>query len=99
MESAFFIFSQHNVKAQFLPPFNCHHFICFCQLTVNEKVFLFPLFDRGDRCLSAVFALLTCWHVQFSKIFAFPFFLHKLTSISRQNWSCEEIQSLHARSR
>ena len=23
----------------------------------------------------------------------FPFFLHKLTSISRQNWSCEEIPS------
>ena len=29
-------------------------------------------YDQGERCLSAVFfALLTCWHVQFSKIFAF----------------------------
>ena len=31
--------------------------------------------DRGEGCLSAVFfALLTCWNVQFSKIFAFLFF-------------------------
>ena len=31
-------------------------------------------YDQGERCLSAVFfALLTCWHVQFSKIFAFLF--------------------------
>ena len=31
--------------------------------------------DRGECCLSAVcFALLTCWHVQFSKTFAFLFF-------------------------
>ena len=57
-------------------------FICFFQLTVNEKVFLSLLanavnsgYDRGGRCLSAVFfAMLTCWHVQFSKIFAFLFF-------------------------
>ena len=29
-------------------------------------------YDQGECCLSAVFfALLTCWHVQFSKIFAF----------------------------
>ena len=37
-------------------------------------------YDQGERCLSAVFfALLTCWHVQFSKIFAFLFspYLHK----------------------
>ena len=44
---------------------------------------------RSRRALficSAVFlAMLTCWQVQFSKIF--PFFLHKLT------WSCEEISS------
>ena len=32
-------------------------------------------YDRGERCLSPVFfAMLTCWHLQFSKIFAFPFF-------------------------
>ena len=31
-------------------------------------------YDQGECCLSAVFfALLTCWHVQFSKIFAFLF--------------------------
>ena len=48
-------------------------------------------YDRDERCLSPVFfALLTCWHVQFSKIFAF-LFLHKLTSIYRQDWSCEKI--------
>ena len=78
-------------------------FICFCQLTVNETVFLSLLanavnsgYDRGERCFicSAVFlAMLTCWHVQFSKIFAFLFFLNKLTSISRQNWFCEKISS------
>ena len=50
-------------------------------------------YDQGERCLSPVFfALLTCWHVQFSKIFAFlRSFLQKLTSIYRQNWSCEKI--------
>ena len=48
-------------------------------------------YDQGERCLSAVcFALLTCWHVQFSKTWP-SFFLHKLTSIYRQNWSCEKI--------
>ena len=32
-------------------------------------------YDRGERCLSPVFfAMLTCWHLQFPKIFAFPFF-------------------------
>ena len=31
-------------------------------------------YDQGERCLSPkFFALLTCWHVQFSKIFAFLF--------------------------
>ena len=44
-------------------------------------------------CSALFLAMLTCWHVQFSKIFAFLFFLRKLTSISRQNWSCEEIPS------
>ena len=48
-------------------------------------------YDQGERCLSPMsFALLTCWHVQFSKMFAF-LFLHKLTSIYRQNWCCEKI--------
>ena len=64
---------------------------------MNEKVFFVvsssavnSSYDHGERCLSAVFfALLTCWHVQLSKIFSF--FLHKLTSIYRQNWSCEKI--------
>ena len=47
--------------------------------------------DQGERCLSALFfALLTFWHVQFSKIFAF-LFPPKLTSIHRQNWSREII--------
>ena len=51
--------------------------------------------DQGECCLSAVFfALLTCWHVQFSKIFAcLPFFLRKWICIYRQNWYCEEIPS------
>ena len=65
---------------------------------MNEKVFLSLLanalnsgYDQSERCLSAVFfPLLTCWHVQFSKIFAF-LFLHKLTSIYWQNWCCEKI--------
>ena len=50
--------------------------------------------DRGECCLSALFFALfkTCWHVRFSKIFAF-LFLHKLTSIYWQNLSCEEIPS------
>ena len=48
-------------------------------------------YDQGERCLSPMFfALLTCWHVQFSKIFAFLFSLI-LTSIYRQNWSSEKI--------
>ena len=49
-------------------------------------------YDQAERCLSAVlFALLTCWHVQFSKIFAASFFLHELTFTCRQNLSCEKI--------
>ena len=61
---------------------NTQSLICFCQLAVNEKVFLSLLtnavnssYDRGERCLSAVFfAMLTCWQLQFSKIFVFLFF-------------------------
>ena len=31
-------------------------------------------YDQGERCLSPMFfTLLICWHVQFSKIFAFLF--------------------------
>ena len=45
-------------------------------------------YDQGERCLSPMFfALLTCWHVQYLP----SSFLHKLTSIDRQNWSCEKI--------
>ena len=48
-------------------------------------------YDQGERCLSPMlFSLLTCWQVQFSKNLASSFF-HKLTSIYRQNWSCEKI--------
>ena len=49
-------------------------------------------YNQGERCLRSpmLFALLTCWHIQFSKLFAFHF-LHKLTSIYRQNWLCEKI--------
>ena len=48
-------------------------------------------YDQGERCLSPKFsALLTCWHVQFSKYLP-SCFLHKLTSIYRKNWSCEKI--------
>ena len=50
--------------------------------------------NRGECCLSTVFfALSTWWHAQLLKTFDLPFFLHKLTSIYRQNWSCEEIPS------
>ena len=43
-------------------------------------------YDQGERCSSPMFfALLTCCHVQFSKIFAFLF------SPYRQNWSWEKI--------
>ena len=49
----------------------------------------FCRYFQGERCLSAVFfALLTCWHVQ---VYLPSFFLHKLTPVYRQNWSCEKI--------
>ena len=48
-------------------------------------------YDQGERRLSPMFfALLTCWHVQFWKYLPSSF-LHKLTSIYRQNWSCKKI--------
>ena len=60
-------------------------FVASCKNAVNSG------YDQGERCLSPMFfALLTCWHVQFSKIFAFLFSLI-LTSIYRQNWSSEKI--------
>ena len=41
-------------------------------------------YDRDERCSCAVFfALLTGWHEQLLKRFAFLFFLHKLTSIHK----------------
>ena len=47
-------------------------------------------YDQGERCLSPkFFALLTCWHENFRKYFPSSF-LQKLTSIYRQNWSCEK---------
>ena len=66
---------------------------------MNEKVFFVAFlanavnsgYDQCERCLSPkFFALLTCWHIQFQKYLPSSF-LHKLTSIYRQNWSCEKI--------
>ena len=38
-------------------------------------------YDLGERCLSPMFfALLTCWHEQFSKMFAFFFSLACVSS-------------------
>ena len=38
-------------------------------------------YDQGERCLSPkFFALLTCWHEQFSKMFAFFFSLACVSS-------------------
>ena len=71
-------------------------FICFCQLTVKETVFLSLLanavnsgYDRGERVPCHVNLLS---RTVFENI-CFPFFLRKLTSISRQSWFCEEIPS------
>ena len=62
--------------------------------------------DRGDLlCICSVLCLslflLTCWHVQFSKIFSFLFFLHKFNAIYRQKeeeegeeTSAQSVQSL-----
>ena len=46
-------------------------------------------YDQGERCLSAVlFALLTCWHVQLSKTFAFYLYakllLREIPEITKQ---------------
>ena len=59
-------------------------FICFCQLTVSV-VYL--------QCSAPCHVNLLTRTV-FQNIYS-PFFLHKLTSISSQNWSCEEIPSSH----
>ena len=68
-----------------------YSFICFCQLTVNEK-FLQLLSTAATIKVSVVHfqCSLPCWHVQFSKYLPSSF-LHKLASIYRQNWSCEKI--------
>ena len=94
-----------NVESSNNSPFweETQSFICFCQLTVNETVFFVASCKCCQQrlrsrwalfiCSTVFLAMLTCWQVQFLKLFAFLFFLHKLTSISRQNWSCEEIPS------
>ena len=95
---------KENVESLNNSPFweETESYICFCQLTVNESFFVASYKCCQQRlrsrwamfiCSAVFFAMLTCWHVQFSKMFAFFFFLHKLTSISRQTWSCEEIPS------
>ena len=55
--------------------------------------FLQMLLTAATIEVSVFLAMLTCWHVQFFENICFPSFLRKLTSISRQNWSCEEIPS------
>ena len=61
---------KENVESLNNSPFweETQSFICFCQLTVNETVFLSLLanavnsgYDRGERCLSAVHCSLPCW--------------------------------------
>ena len=63
---------------------------------MNETVFLSLLanavnsgYDRGERVPCHVNLLA---RTVFENI-CFPFFLRELTSISRQNWFCEEIPS------
>ena len=80
---------KENVESLNNSPFweETQSFICFCQLTVNETVFLSLLANAVNSELqrlrsrwalfisSAVFlAMLTWWHLQFSKIFPFLFF-------------------------
>ena len=59
---------KENVESWNNSPFweETQSFICFCQLTVNETVFLSLLanavnsgYDRGERCLSVVQCLIT----------------------------------------
>ena len=52
-------------------------------------------YDRGDRCLSAVFfALVNLLASTIFEIICIPFFFfYKVSSIYRQNWSCKEITS------
>ena len=65
---------------------NAEHLIYYPILRRKEEIYLFLSthressllanavnsgYDQGERCLSPkFFALLTCWHVQFSEIFA-----------------------------
>ena len=97
---------KENVESLNNSPFweETQSFIFFCQLTVNETVF----FCRFLQMLSTAATIevsdvyLQCsvpCHVNslartvFENI-CFPFYLHKLTSIFRQSWSCEEIPKL-----
>ena len=89
---------KENVESLNNSPFweETQSFICFCQLTVNETVFLSLLanavnsgYDRGERVLCQVNLLA---RTVFENI-CFPSFLRKVTSISRQNCFCEEIPS------
>ena len=89
---------KENVQSLNNSPFweETQSFICFCQLTVNETVFLSLLanavnsgYDRGERVPCQVNLLA---RTVFENI-CFPSFLRKVTSISRQNWFCEEIPS------
>ena len=68
-------------------------FVCgfFCKCCPNSG------YNRVERCLSACICGVLC-HVKLlaSTVFeniCFPVFLHKLTCISRENWSCVEIPS------
>ena len=90
---------KENVESLNNSPFweETQSFICFCQLTVNETVFLSLLanavnsgYDRGERVPCHVNLLA---RTVFENI-CFPSFLRKVTSIFRQNWFCEEIPSL-----
>ena len=56
--------------------FSCHLALIThdANMSVNSSLTVNSGHDRGECCLPAVFfALLTCWHVQFSKTFAFLF--------------------------
>ena len=95
---------KENVESLNNSPFweETQSFICLCQLTVNGQFFcrfLQMLSAAATIEVSVVYlqSSVRC-HVQllartvFENI-CFPFFLRKLTFISRQNGSCEEIPS------
>ena len=79
---------KENVESLNNSPFweETQSFICFCQLTVNETVFLSLLANAvNSGCTVPCYVNLLARTV--IENICFPFFLHKLTSISRQNWS------------